>query len=102
TDPERNVSSADVNLCDNGFTGGWYSFQGAAGTHMPLSPPAQNTCGTDAPGWLNGTEPSTTQGIVSRQVCFNYAGNDCTWSSNIHVVNCGNQLVYQLPPPPTC
>ena len=59
-------------------------------------------CGTDAPGWLNGTHPAVADGVVQRQVCFSYLGSCCHNSTNISVRNCGAFYVYKLEPPPDC
>ena len=50
---------------------GWYRFVDAAGTMMPTQAVAQNHCGGHGTGWLNGSYPGISDGIVSRQVCFN-------------------------------
>ena len=57
-------------------------------------------CGTEAPGWLNGTHPAVTDGVVQREVCFRYLGSCCHYSTNISVRNCGGFCVYRLEPPP--
>ena len=49
--------------CDNDIEEAWY-LTGAAGSKMPESPPNKNTCGTHAPGWLNGRHPSVAEGKV--------------------------------------
>ncbi|MCA9687574.1 MAG: hypothetical protein KC457_35765, partial [Myxococcales bacterium] len=82
--------------------GMWYRFTGAAGVVMPESAPTIYSCGTDAPGWLNGVHPTTDQGVVARQVCFNWGNNTCNWNSNIQVVNCGDFYLYNLVEPPVC
>ena len=51
--------------CDNEIEEAWYRFTGAAGSKMPESPPNKNTCGTHAPGWLNGQHPSVAEGKVN-------------------------------------
>jgi len=81
---------------------GWHRFTGAAGTQMPEAVPAINTCGTHAPGWLNGTHPTPEQGVVARQVCFNWNGDTCNWSANVEVVNCSGFYLYNLPNTPAC
>ncbi len=80
---------------------GWYRFTGPAGTTMPLDAPGQHACGTDAPGWLNGTLPSKDEGIVDRQVCFEFF-QPCTYSTDIQVVNCGGFYLFNLPDAPQC
>ena len=65
---------------------------------MPESPPSLFSCGTDAPGWLNGTHPTVAEGIVERQICFHWAGDTCMWSrDNARVLNCGEYFIYELP-----
>jgi cysteine-rich repeat protein len=105
---DRNISSMSVNrFCDNvnanGWLGpGWYRFSGAAGTHLSEAPPPIQRCSTHAPGWLNGAHPNIGQGIVARQVCFNWGGNQCQWNANIQVVACPGYYLYNLPNAPVC
>lgn len=75
----------------------WYRFTGAAGTKMPTSAPPIYSCGTHAPGWMQGAYPTLQEGIVTRTVCYNWSGNTCLWSNPIKVVNCGSYYVFQLP-----
>ena len=48
---------------------GWYRFQGAAGDRMADKCVPANLCGTRYPGWLNGTHPTVSEGVVTRRVC---------------------------------
>ena len=88
--------------CDNLLPLGWYRFGGAAGTEMPTSCVGKNRCGTHAPGWLNGSHPRATDGIVRAKVCFHWSSDCCLWSANIRVRNCSGFYVYELVPPPNC
>lgn len=108
---DRNVSFNDgdlgVEVCD--VTGslnpsqspdwqgaGWYRIAGAAGSVLPESPPSDYSCGTDAPGWLNGAHPALSDGVVTRQVCFSWTGDTCAWSADVEVVSCGSFYLYNL------
>ncbi len=112
---DRNVSFNDgvggIDVCDrvsSGLAGpqwndsGWYRFEGAAGTQMPETAPSTYSCGTHAPGWLNGSHPSAADGVVSRQACFHFFSDTCNWSSTINVVNCGSFFLYELADPGVC
>jgi predicted nucleic acid-binding Zn-ribbon protein len=102
TDARRNVTTTGgPYVCDNGLATGWYRFSGAAGSYIPLSAPAKYSCGTHAPGWMNGSLPSESDGIVARQVCYNWNGS-CSWPNNIKVVNCGDFFLYELVKPIAC
>lgn len=79
---------------------GWYRIAGPAGTALPEATPGTYACGTDAPGWLNGAHPSVADGIVSRQVCFDFFGDPCSWSTDVNVLNCGSFYLYELPEAP--
>ena len=61
-----------------------------------------NMCATHAPGWLNGVHPGIEEGIVNRQVCFNWSGNNCNWNAQIQVVACPGYYLYYLPNTPVC
>ena len=88
--------------CDRFLPFGWYRFDGAAGTEMPTSCVGQYRCGTHAPGWLNGSHPRVTDGIVTAKVCFHWGSDCCLWSANIRVRNCSGFYVYELVPPRGC
>ena len=88
---------------------GWYRFQGATGNQMADKCVPTNYCGTQHPGWLNGTHPTVAEGVVTRKVCYHYwdynrygSTNCCYWSNNIRVRNCGAFFVYELQKPPGC
>ena len=81
---------------------GWYRFIEGAGHQMPETPPPRFTCGTHAPGWLNGVHPSVEDGVVSREVCYNWNFGPCTWKNNIDVVNCKTFYLYKLVDTPVC
>ena len=101
---ERRVTTAIyARLCDvNSLVPGWFRFQGDAGTKMPITCPEKYSCGTDAPGWLNGAHPTMAEGQVTRQVCFHWGSSCCQWAINIQVTNCHSYYVYYLSKPPTC
>ena len=88
--------------CDRFLPFGWYRFDGAAGTEMPTSCVGQFRCGTHAPGWLNGSHPRATNGIVTAKVCFHWVSDCCLWSANIRVRNCSGFYVYELVPLSAC
>ncbi len=100
----RNVNSSGEVECDLDLPdeGQWSRFAGAAGTTMPLAAPPTFTCGTHAPGWLNGVIPGEAEGIVARDVCFHWDGNDCNWKVPISVRNCGPFVMFKLKPVPSC
>lgn len=82
---------------------GWVRFWFVNGSknyqYLTETMPPTNMCGTNAPGWMaSGVHPSVNDGIVSRVVCFNWAGYNCYpgWNVTIQVVNCGPYFLYQL------
>ena len=81
--------------CDANLNG-WYRFTGEAGTQMADSCVNTYHCGTESPGWLNGTHPDLTDGAVKRQVCFSSFDNCCHHSNEITVQHCGAFYVYKL------
>ena len=104
----RNASFNDpmVKSCDNAVGDNWYRFTGAAGTQMPTTAPPIYSCGTDAPGWLNGAYPEIDDGAVSRQVCFAWLfAEQCKWSTNVQIRKCDVEppyYVFKLPNTPQC
>ena len=110
SDPRRNVSTptTGAEFCDRGLNEagwngpGWYTFEGDAGDQLPEQAPDVRFCGTAAPGWLNGNHPVAAAGKVSREVCFNWQGNECNWSTDIGVVQCNGRFYYELPDTPQC
>ncbi|CAH3115354.1 unnamed protein product, partial [Porites lobata] len=98
-------SSSFSEKCDSSLDG-WYRFGGSAGDHMADSCIPRSHCGTDMPGWLNGSHPTVADGAVNRSVCFSAAcplpDRCCYNSANITVRNCGGFFVYKLKRPPSC
>ena len=96
--------------CDrNDLVPGWYRFQGAAGDRMADKCVPVYHCGTRYPGWLNGTHPTVSEGVVTRTVCYPEYFSDSYWLSDycvvnnyIRVRNCGAFFVYELHKPPHC
>ena len=81
---------------------GLYRFTGELSLQMPETKPSEGACNTDAPGWLNGTHPSVEDGYAMREVCFAYGTEDCNWSVDVGVVDCGAFFLYDLPEAPLC
>ena len=101
----RNINYGGGSYCDRSLYGRWYRFFKPAGIRMPDSPPSLsgNKCGTHATGWLQGGHPRKAGEVVSRRVCFSYAGWKCYGRSvQVKVAHCGSFFVYQLPSIPYC
>ena len=81
----------------------WYRFTMPAGTRIPESPPGEWHCGTRHTGWLSGVHP-TLPGASNNNAsfCFSNDGNDCSWSTQGKVTNCGSYFVYYFENTPTC
>ena len=88
--------------CDRNLPRKWYRFTGPAGKRMPNTCIPSNRCGTHAPGWLKGANPSEKEGVVTRTVCFNWKRNCCHWQTRAQVRNCGGYFVYRLSPTNSC
>ncbi|CAF1181130.1 unnamed protein product [Rotaria magnacalcarata] len=91
--------------CDNGLATGWYRFTGSAGTQLVTSPISTGYCGTNYPGWFNGTLPTTVGGLSSGFLCINYVGTVCYFPyslDSIIVTNCSGFYVFYLRATPYC
>ena len=84
------------------MTLGWYRFKGAAGDQMAGECVPENRCGANAPGWIRGIHPKVAEGVVTREVCYNFFGDCCYLNDSISVKNCGGYFVYQLKMPSVC
>ena len=108
SDPFKRGQEQNVRVgihSDNNLGPAWFRFQGDAGTKMATSCLGDNSCGTHAPGWLNGIHPTVNEGQVVRQACFSWRGNCCKWSIDIQVRNCGDFYIYYInktPPQNPC
>ena len=51
--------------CDRDLVTGWYRFRGATGDRMLDKCVFPYRCGFYTPGWLNGTHPTVTEGVVT-------------------------------------
>nr|XP_004665497.1 uromodulin [Jaculus jaculus] len=88
--------------CDSDLQG-WYRFLGQGGVRMAETCVPTLRCKTAAPMWLNGTHPSSGEGIVSRSACAHWSGHCCLWETQVQVKACpGGYHVYNLTAPPEC
>ena len=110
---DRNIkttSRSPKKLCDSINvlpSGGWYRFQGAAGTRLPTECPQSGVCQTNSPGWLNvKSKPLPPEGVTEKsiRVCFKFGanGNCCDQQQLIHIKNCSSYFVYKLYHTPKC
>jgi uromodulin len=98
----RSAEYGEGYACDRNLRG-WYRFVGQGGVRMAETCVQILRCNTAAPMWLNGTHPSSDQGIVSRTACAHWSGNCCLWNTAVQVKACtGGYYVYNLTPPPEC
>ena len=82
----------------------WYRFTMPAGTRIPESPPGLNHCGTYVTGWLSVVHP-TSPGAFNNNAKFCFddgSSNDCKYSTQGKVTNCGSYFVYYLENAPAC
>ncbi|XP_020617750.1 pancreatic secretory granule membrane major glycoprotein GP2-like isoform X2 [Orbicella faveolata] len=101
SDRAQTYNKSSPVLCD-ATTQGWYRFGGGAGNQMPESCVNKGHCGTQGPGWLNGSHPSVDEGAVTLKVCFNWRSFCCLFETYITVRNCGGFFVYRLRPALIC
>ncbi|KAF3815824.1 hypothetical protein GH733_016226, partial [Mirounga leonina] len=88
--------------CDMGLSG-WYRFVGSGGVRLAETCVPVLHCNTAAPMWLNGTHPSSDEGIVSRTACAHWSGHCCLWDAPVQVKACaGGYYVYNLGAPTEC
>ena len=109
SDIDGSYSSSYINL-----TSGWYRFTGAAGTKLPTAPAPRGgpssgnqICGTNVVPYISsGDNPTIEDGIVNRDVCWEWGSHNCEWKSTVKVAACrdaqGDYLVYELQPAPGC
>ena len=90
----KHSSVLHVNLLRAVYKGKW--FRADKGAAMPSSCVLKETCGVQAPGWLNGHIPSRETGIVQRQVCFNFRKDCCFYSVPVQIKKCSDFFVYKL------
>ena len=95
SDSFRNVTYPyDYARCDSGLFG-WFRLTGDAGTMMPETAPDTYSCGTHAPGWLNGAHPATPGETALVENCWHWSSGTCFWTHFINVTNCGDFYVYE-------
>ncbi|KAM4632530.1 uncharacterized protein O3C94_019060 [Discoglossus pictus] len=88
--------------CDSNLQG-WYRFKGQKNQQIPEHCVQENSCGTHDPLWLQGSHPTTKEGIVSRTVCLSRNNICCTWATHISIKACpSGHYVYKLDPAPIC
>ena len=102
TEHDRSVSYTGVVKCDNTLADNWYRITGAAGSQIPIFSVERKHCGTDAPGWMIGDQPTVAEGAVARKVCYHGPDYRCQYSNFILARNCTGFYIYLLPKPPRC
>ena len=102
TEHDRSVSYTGVVKCDNTLAHNWYRITGAAGSQIPIFSVERKHCGTDAPGWMIGDQPTVADGAVDRRVCYNWPQDSCQYSNFILARNSTGFYIYLLPKPPRC
>ncbi|XP_077460848.1 uncharacterized protein LOC144077182 [Stigmatopora argus] len=85
---------------------GWYRlFLNQKSAHIPVGFISEYRCGTIRPMTLAQPNPTQSDFIESRKVCFSY-NNGCDYTSTIHVKLCSTAAstyyVYKLVKPPAC
>jgi Notch-like protein len=103
-DPTRNIlQTTGTNTDTNFFSSGprWVRFEGAGGTQIPTNPVPIYRCGTSASGWYSSGMPTVPDTTVNGTVCYTWSANNCSFSNQIQVTNCGSYYVYYLSTPPT-
>ena len=87
----------------------WYRFVEPAGTQLADSSIPHSHCGTNAPGWLNESHPTTLGENVIRNVCFSYVDdngahsiNHCRWNIDVEIRKCEGFYLYKFPEVPGC
>ncbi|XP_068747699.1 uncharacterized protein [Montipora capricornis] len=99
----RGYYSTTIKKCDHRLTEGWYRFLFFASMATSYSSGSNRYCDTIYRGWLTGSHPSVSDGIVNRKVCFAHSSSSrCLYSTYIKVRNCGKFYVYKLKPTPKC
>jgi len=105
-DETRNIAySGKHKACDQSLFSSppvWVRFTGASGSALVTGIPNINSCGTDAPGWFNGTYPVGVGSTTTGTVCYNWGSSSCSWSNQISVTSCNGYFVYKLTSPPAC
>ena len=76
------------------YEGKWFTADKKA--TMPSSCVLDESCGVQAPGWLNGQIPSREAGIVHGQVCFNFRKDCCYYSLPVQIKKCSDFFAYKL------
>ena len=102
TEHDRSVSYTGVVKCDKTLAHNWYRITGAAGSQIPIFSVERKHCGTDAPGWMIGDQPTVADGAVARQVCYRGPDYTCQYNNFILARNCTGFYIYLLPKPPRC
>ena len=79
----------------------WYRMPD--GARIPEESPGLYRCGTNVPGYLKGTHPTTPgESLDVAKFCFDYEKDDCMYSSLGSITHCGNFMVYKLKDAPLC
>ena len=99
---KSNRDQSNVRCDQSTLSVGWYRIDASIGGKLPETCVPKLSCGTHAPGWLQGTHPTVVGVEVSDTVCFHWGSNCCNWNAAVKVVNCGAYYVYYFNRTPVC
>jgi len=91
--------------CSKDLVTGWYRFEEADGDWMQYKRVLMGRCGGGTgwhQGWLDSTQPTVAEGVVTREICFSRPNNCFAWSNIIKVKNCSGYYVHELQWMPNC
>nr|XP_022293354.1 uromodulin-like [Crassostrea virginica] len=94
----ENCQHNNNGFCDRYITPKWYRVNDVMLTQCP----SLLSCGTLYPVWLNGTLPTTSDGVVDRKACKVGFESCCTRSYDIQIKHCGSFFAYCLAALDTC
>ncbi|XP_076089816.1 oncoprotein-induced transcript 3 protein-like [Mytilus galloprovincialis] len=89
-------SSKEEYFSDADLEPGWYRIISKNGDHMPISTPGVEKCGTKNPIWLNGSLPTGTDDVVTRNTCVQSMNDDCEDSFLVYIKLCQGYFIYYL------
>ncbi|KAK3102992.1 hypothetical protein FSP39_015576, partial [Pinctada imbricata] len=98
--PERRTDNCDYTQdqkCDDLISSTWYKTEALMLDHCPQ----KSSCGALYPIWLDGQEPSVSEGAVVRTACL-VGSSCCDRTYNIKIKNCTSFQAYCLPSTTGC
>lgn len=104
TDRHWSFDNGGTLTCDRSIivNNQWYRFTGPAGKIMASHCIPKWSCNTEKAAWIKDGHPTHLYKLVTRDACFHWESNCCSFVLEVKIRKCDGFYVYQLKAPGLC